>query len=362
MARRYDTRRAIWTITRNKRISACGRVLATGQAGKVERVVLRLKEGTAYTSGVCVCANVWLCPVCSAKILTGRADEIAKALAKHILDGGEAWMVTLTVRHANGDALSELFKALAAGFRMLGNGVMAQREKEATGKIGTISSREITYGKNGWHPHLHVVVLFDKAPDALELAKMMQRWKRVWLKWSKKYGYPANARNGVQWDKVTTAQGAGEYVAKTMESGKHIGNEVARGDLKRGKLGSLTPFEIIEYLIKTGDAMAVDLWHEYEEAVHRKNRIVWSPGLRKLLLDQDEEEVPTDDDLAAEERDGRPIAELTEAAWKQVVRHGIELQVLEAIERGGFPELVKLLTAHQVWAVKQLDTESPETN
>jgi len=346
--KRIDLRRVIWSITTVKRLTACGRVLAHDS----ERVTLKLSpDGVAYASGLCVCANVWLCPVCSAKIRAGRADEIARGVAKHILDGGSAWMVTFTVRHARGHALAELLEALNDAFRKLGNGVMAQRETARTGKAGTINAREITYGRNGWHPHLHVVVLFDKEPDPEAFAHMMARWQRLWLRWSEKHGFPANKQNGVKWDRVVTPKGAGEYIAKAQDSGKHIGNEVARGDLKRGKLGSLTPFELIEYFAKTGDLAAVDLWHEYEKATRGKAALSWSRGLKARLLG--EEDDPTDQDLAGAEQNGREVAELPEASWKTIVRHGIEAEVFEAIERGGFPELVKLLAAHHVWAVSR---------
>lgn len=347
--RRIELRRVIWTITTVKRLTACGRVLAHDR----EKVTLKLSpDGVAYASGVCVCANVWLCPVCSAKIRAGRADEIARGVARHILDGGSAWMVTFTVRHAQGHALAELLDALNDAFRRLGNGKAAQGETERTGKVGTINAREITFGRHGWHPHLHVIVLFETEPEPEALAHMMARWQRLWLRWSEKHGFPANEKNGVKWDRVVTPEGAGEYIAKAQDSGKHIGNEVARGDLKRGKLGSLTPFEIIEYFAKTGDMAAVDLWHEYEKATRGKAALSWSRGLKARLLD--EEEGPTDEDLAGAEQGGREVAELPEASWKTIVRHGIEADVFEAIERGGFPELVKLLAAHHVWAVKRL--------
>ncbi|MFI6158309.1 protein rep, partial [Kitasatospora sp. NPDC051170] len=355
--RRYLARREIWTFTTVKRLSACGRVMAQGQDGKKDRVKIHVRDGVAYVSGVCVCANGWLCPVCSAKIRTKRANEIAVGVARLILEGGSAWMVTFTVRHAKGHALAELLNALNDAFRRLGNGKAAVREKKLTGKIGTINSREITYGKNGWHPHLHVIVCFDSEPDTEQLAYMMARWTRVWMDWTKKHGFPADQRHGVKWDKVMTAEGAGEYIAKAQDSGKHIGNEVARGDLKRGKLGSLTPFEMIDYLIATGDAVVIDLWHEYEIATKGKSWLRWSQGLKAKLGIVEK----TEKELAAEEVAGGEVAELTEAAWKLVVMNRLEIAVLEAVERGGFPALVKLLTANQIWAVKKLSDESSET-
>ncbi|MFB8166271.1 protein rep [Streptomyces pilosus] len=348
--RRFEIRRAIWSFTTVKRLSACGRVMAQGQNGKVDRVKIHVRDGVAYTSGVCICANGWLCPVCSAKIRAKRANEIAVGVANLIMSGGSAWMVTFTVRHAKGHALAELLDALNDAFRKLGNGNMANREKKLTGKIGTINSREITYGKNGWHPHLHVIVCFDSEPDVIQLTYMMARWQRLWMAWTKKHGFPADKTHGVKWDKVMTAEGAGEYIAKAQDSGRHIGNEVARGDLKKGKLGSLTPFEMVEYLLATGDAAVVDLWIEYEKATKGKSWLRWSPKL-KARLGVDE---ISDEEHAAEEVAGGEVAELAESAWKMVVAHGLEARVLEAVERGGFPALVKLLTAHQIWAVKKL--------
>lgn len=348
--RRYDAQRAIVSFTTVKRLGACGRVMAQGQNGKVDRVKIHVRDGVAYTSGLCICANGWLCPVCSAKIRAKRANEIAVGVASLIMGGGEAWMVTFTVRHAKGHALADLLNALNDAFRKLGTGVMAVREKKATGKIGTINSREITYGKNGWHPHLHVIVCFKEVPDVVELTYMMARWQRLWMAWTKKHGFPADKTHGVKWDKVMTAEGAGEYIAKAQDSGKHIGNEVARGDLKKGKLGSLTPFEMIEYLMATGDAAVVDLWLEYEKATKGKSWLRWSPKLKAMLGVEEK----TEEELAAEEVAGGEVAELAEAAWKMVIRHGLEARVLEAVERGGFPALVKLLTAHQIWAVKKL--------
>ncbi|WP_407841863.1 hypothetical protein ACE1OC_41560 (plasmid) [Streptomyces sp. DSM 116496] len=234
---------------------------------------------------------------------------------------------------------------------------MAVREKEATGKVGTINSREITYGKNGWHPHLHVIVCFKAEPDLMALCAMMARWQRLWMAWTKKHGFPADKAHGIKWDKVMTAEGAGEYIAKAQDSGRHIGNEMARGDLKKGKLGGLTPFEMIEYMMITGDAAVVDLWTEYELATKGKSWLRWSPKLKERLKVEEK----TEEELAADEVAGGEVAELTEAAWKMVVAHGLEARILEAVERGGFPALIKLLTAHQIWAVKKLSDEASET-
>jgi hypothetical protein len=44
-------------------------------------VEVRIKDDSAYYCGLETCGNVWLCPVCSAKIHHRRADELRAALA-----------------------------------------------------------------------------------------------------------------------------------------------------------------------------------------------------------------------------------------------------------------------------------------
>jgi hypothetical protein len=331
-------------ITTVDRLRACYRLTATESSAVI---ISQADESGAYYANLCVCGNVWCCPVCSAKILAKRADQISRGLASHIVGGGEAWMVTFTLRHDWHHGLDELFDALSDGFTRLGNGKAAKKEREATRLVGTINSREITY-RRGWHPHLHVVVLFEEAPDPLALAKLIKRWERVWLAWTAKQGFPADARHGIDWTKVVTAADAGEYLAKAQDSGRTIGAEVARGDLKRGRLGSLTPFELLEYVDRTGDKAGVDLWREYEKATtgKRRHRIRWSNGLRALLLPDEDEK--SDEDLAQEDRKGRAVALIGVETWKAIVDAGLEARVLEAIDRGGFLGLVQLLTAWRI--------------
>ncbi|MFE7084569.1 hypothetical protein ACFU89_34500, partial [Priestia megaterium] len=66
--------------------------MGQGRDGKVDRVKIHVRDGVAYASGLCICANGWLCPVCSAKIRAKRANEIAVGVASLIMSGGSAWM------------------------------------------------------------------------------------------------------------------------------------------------------------------------------------------------------------------------------------------------------------------------------
>jgi hypothetical protein len=57
-------------------------------------VEIRIKDGSAYYCGLETCGNVWLCPVCSAKIHKRRSAELRTGLtawqARHVT-AGAAW-------------------------------------------------------------------------------------------------------------------------------------------------------------------------------------------------------------------------------------------------------------------------------
>jgi hypothetical protein len=95
---------------------------------------------------------------------------------------------------------------------------------------------------------------------------------------------------GVTWTPVTSAAEAAEYVVK-LQDGRDPGLEVARGDLKAGRLGSVTPFEILDYFARTGDADALELWNRYEVVSKHRQCITWSKGLRRRLLPDEEDEL-----------------------------------------------------------------------
>ena len=53
------------------------------------------------------CDSVWLCPVCSQRILAQRSTEIEKAINKQEDNGHSVFMLTLTHSHKNGEDLKD---------------------------------------------------------------------------------------------------------------------------------------------------------------------------------------------------------------------------------------------------------------
>ncbi|MFI2972744.1 protein rep, partial [Streptomyces sp. NPDC018584] len=353
-AKRFSLREVAWTITTLDRIRKCGRTTNGNVADGMAAVVMN--GDVAHWAGFCTCGSIWGCPVCAAKIRAGRADEIARAVANHMVrDGGTAWMVTLTARHKKHHDLAPLFDAVANGWRKLMSGRAwagdpkrgQLGERDLLGVRGNIRSMEVTYGsRNGWHPHLHVVLLLNRE-DPLELANAIVRWDRVWRAWMKKHGFEPSKEHGVNWTKVTAPEEAGEYIAKVQEGKGHLGSELARGDLKAGRFGTLAPFELLDYFGRTGDMAVVPIWHEYEKGTFRRRAITWSRGLRAQLLG-DEAEL-SDEELAAEEVGGETWALMPAESLKAIRRiPGLQARILDTAETGGFVELVNLLTAYHL--------------
>ena len=135
------------------------------------QVEIRIKDGSAYYCGVETCGNVWLCPVCSAKIHHRRADELRAALAFWEAGGHAASLVTITVPHDLDDRLSRLVNAERAAWKRVTAGAAWQRLKRRLGIVGHIIALEFTWGDDhGWHPHYHVLLVHNEDLDASAIA------------------------------------------------------------------------------------------------------------------------------------------------------------------------------------------------
>ena len=306
-------------------------------------------DGTSHISGVETCGSIWSCPVCAAKIRNHRSDEVSQGLAGHIERGGGAVLVTLTLPHAAGDALQKTIGLVSDGFRSVNAGRGYADDRTAFGIIGHIRAFEVTHGDNGWHPHLHVIVALQR-PATRDAADALQaRWQVRWDRWLRRKGWRASVDGiGVRVDRVRRDGAAvGAYIAKLQEGEKFsrsVGNEVARADLKGGRQGGRVPFEILADFGSDGGAEDLALWQEYQLATKGRSAIRWSKGLRKALLDVEEE--LTDEEIAAAEVGGTEIARLTPGLYRAIAARPYgEAMLHVAAEQGGIAGVVRFVRA-----------------
>jgi hypothetical protein len=339
---RLALRALLRQVTEVDRCKRCGRDILGGAA------VVKVREGVAHFANIESCGRVWLCAVCSAKIRARRGDEIAEAVGRHIANGGGAYFATATLPHDQGDALQASLDVLTKAWRALMTGKASTTERERFGILGNIKAVEITHGRNGWHPHIHAVILTSGDVSVLELCDWFGRLDARWARALTRLGWaPGKVGYRFRLDLVnrSTAAGLAAYVTKVQESG--LGNEIARADLKRGRKSSRTPLQILADFGTDGLADDQDLWLEYERATAAKSALRWSRGLRaQLLPDVDEQ---TDEEIASEDVGGDEVAVLLPHLWYRITEiPGADSAVLNAIESDGMQGLIRTLIAYRL--------------
>jgi hypothetical protein len=123
---------------------------------------------------------------------------------------------------------------------------------------------------------------------------------------------------------------------------------MTRGDLKTGRTGSRTLFQILADYYQTGATRDRDFWQEYGRVVRNLAAVRWSRGLRVAILGPPVEPVLADEDLAAEDVNGQLAAVIPFPVWSHIRLAGLDHVVLVAAEHSGAVEL-DLLIGHVSW-------------
>lgn len=319
------------------RVCACGRKVIPSAAG-VD--VKRAESGRAYFAGVASCGSVWTCAVCAAKIARGRQSDVAALLEGHMAAGGVALFLTLTVPHDDGAPLRELRGIVARAWRGIQGGAQWIATKERCGIVGTVRALEVTHGRNGWHPHLHVMILCaaplpDDALEALH-AGIVARWARAVVRGGLRA--PQGERCPL---KRIYSHDAADYLAKISAV-----LELTRWDAKQGRESGRSPFQILASA-GAGNARDVVLWREWCDGIRGARQLTWSTGLRERYRLGEE---ATDEALAAAEVGGDVVVILSRPAWRAICRVPmLRADVLRAAERGGAADVLELLESLPDW-------------
>ncbi|MCC7078742.1 MAG: protein rep [Acidimicrobiia bacterium] len=254
-------------------------------------------EQVAHITGFQTCGSIHACPVCASKIRAVRADEISEGARRWLGDGHELAMLTLTMPHDVSMSLEEVWDTVADGWRAVQQGRGGQMMRQSM--AGFIRSADLTYGEHGWHFHLHVLVFLEPGESWTE--GMTERLRDAWDRWLIRRGYSAAHRmHGVDVRPVRDDAGIGEYVSK-------VAMELARPDRKEGR-GGRTVWEILGDIVEHRRPEDEALWCEYVRASHGRRALTWSQGLRRRVLDLEDDDVPTDDEIAAQEQDAPYVA------------------------------------------------------
>ncbi len=260
-------------------------------------------------SGHQSCASVWACPHCSSKISESRKNSVEQLLDKHIKDFGNPadnhrdkinnsgiFLATLTLPHTLNQPLGDVLKVLQKAKKLFKQrGYFKSLKRNFL--VGNVDSLEITYGKNGWHPHYHILLLMNThtlLPNSKINLMSADYKKALFESWQK---CVSDASDGMfQINKFGTDIRDGSFAAGYV-SKWGLQHELTKGHVsKKGKQGSITPFQMLEPENKD---KYKTLFREYYLATKGKSQLRASKGLWDLYgidYNSDEEIIDILDD------------------------------------------------------------------
>ena len=171
---RYERQRALWPLL-PEAMRKCHRV-RFNRAGV--QVVVDV-NGAARVEGLCSCHRRSGCPHCMPALLARDAELVNAMVERHGYD--RTLMATFTMRHHAGCSLRALRQGLACAFQDVRRHRIWRAFRQTHG-VRTIRVVEVTHGRNGWHVHLHVLLLTNEpiaGTQGDDLRRMVARlWQR----------------------------------------------------------------------------------------------------------------------------------------------------------------------------------------
>jgi len=266
------------------RLNICGRIPVVSNVDgnmiavpeKLQSVKLLKKGEDSFAfGGLMRCGSVWVCPSCASIITEFRRDQLVKAHAEALKQGLSVSMLTLTVAHYHGDRLVDVLEGISKALRLMKNRKHFKVFAKECGLVGDVRTLEATYGKNGWHPHFHILLFtrqnmsFENLNDYKRL--LLTQWQRACMTLK----MPCPNEHGLD---LVDGTWAAAYVSKWG-----VEEEMTKGNLKKGKKeGHLSPFGLLE-VAAGGDEKAAECFQEYAKAFKGKRQLVWSKGLKEML-------------------------------------------------------------------------------
>lgn len=267
---RYTLLGRVRELLPGERVAVCSNEPIPG-----EQVKVHYGPG-AYVSGLQVCNNGNVCPVCASKKARVYRAEIEVGLDAAADLGYKVLMVTSTARHSRDMKAGWVLEKLKAAKANRFTGRYYKEFKERVGYVGAIGALEtLWWYANGWHIHYHEIFILDKDISAAELEEIIYPY---WENSLNKQGLDCIRGVGV---KVTEGR---ENIAKYVTKWG-LSNELVDSG-KKDKGQGLSPFEMLAMFDDNPEryAWAGGLFREYAKAIKGTAAVRWSKGLKELLV------------------------------------------------------------------------------
>lgn len=272
------------------------------------------------------CQNIHRCPTCSERILKQRGKEIYRLTSAHLKTDKKLGFITLTQKHSKKDSLSKTLNQINSSWRKIQNHTFFKNIKKESLFLGQIKSLEITNTqKNGWHPHLHIIIFWNTNSEK-EVEKLQ---KQIIQKWTKYTGNSENAQD----QKIIYSNGEiSDYITKWTAS-----QELTGQNYKNSK--GINPFQLLPLTksneihfnaktIKQSQQISKSLWLEYVEATKGKRRITTSPKLNKLYKVKEK----TEEEIFEEKIQGSKIIQFSYQTFKIIANNTLQPYIIKICE------------------------------
>ncbi|MEO0961106.1 MAG: protein rep [Pseudomonadota bacterium] len=264
---RHKLRREAARLCPGERVNSCG-VKRTGEMVELWRD----SAGGAFWKGLETCGSVWMCPTCSAKIASRRADEVRELVKAHEARGRAVYMATFTIQHSAFDAAADTRALVTKAWTRMQAGKGWKGFKAFFDVMGTVRALEVTFGKNGWHPHLHVLLFTDQPLRRHTQLRMKQRLFDRWSQIVERLGGYSDV-HAFHLRRASNGTVAAEYVAKWG-----AGHEIAKGPMKDA--AGCSVWDLLKRS-DNGDHLAGIHFQRYAEAFKGARHLTYSRGLRE---------------------------------------------------------------------------------
>jgi hypothetical protein len=324
-----------------KRVSVCHRHVREHHFGEV---VGKSQNGRAQFINVLRCGSVWDCPVCADKIASERSQMVLRGMNEAIDGGFAVDLLTITVPHAVHQPCKQVIASLTACRGHFRDSRAFKSWAKSAGLLGVIWATEVTYGRNGWHPHCHALVFSQN--------RGLEALRAQWTDSVVKQGLLAPNRHGfrVSVDRADKS-GAAEYVSKWG-----LENELTRGDLKKSRFSGVTPFQILHAMADSAsEAFSKlrshysgdlgELFREYSEAFHGRPQLLWTNGLKKALGVEDVSDAELAERSEIDESKPHEIWSLDQVSWMVVLAHDARGELLYYAAKYGQAGVDALVTS-----------------
>ncbi len=300
------------------------------------------QTGKVFISGVMHCGSVWRCPVCAFKITRQRQLEVYDILQHYHKDNRRMSFVTLTVAHKKSHSLAMTLDLLLDEFRKMQRLKPYKHIRESY--VGMIKSLEVTYGKNGWHPHLHILFIHNYDVGKSYRHAVAEDILDLWYN-RKAIQERGTLRKHQKQYEVYTAKEIGEYITKwdaSSELTKKLSKDARSYTTKDGKKKKIekgtTPFGLLAD-VWSRERKLEDIYSLYEEYVRatkgRANVIVSNGILKEMNANYPYWKTKTDDEILKDEFIDKVLFSIGSSLWYKLFTQNKVIDLQVAYEKRG---------------------------